>query len=389
MAKRYLMLLSLVGTLILASCGAKNEEKEVEPKYLVSNPLLKDTIVERKYVSQIHAIKNIELRALEQGYLQKIYVDEGQSVTKGQKMFKIMPNVYESELMISKAEAESTFIEYQNTKALADKNVVSKNELASAKAKLDKAKAEVQLAQTHLNFTDINAPFSGIMDHFHAREGSLLEEGELLTTLSDNSKMWVYFNVPESEYLNYMSSKSKGKMLKVNLEMANGELFDQEGIVETIEGEFNNETGNIAFRATFNNPNKLLRHGQTGNIVVKNKYTNALLIPQKATFEVLDKKYVFVIDKNNVAQQTEITVSQDEIPYLFIVTKGINKADKILLDGVRKVKNGEKIHLNYQEPSKVFSTLSLESFEMWIIPSLFGESCTNAPKFMILTTSPS
>ena len=150
-------------------------------------------------------------------------------------------------------------------------------------------------------------------------------------------------------------------MLKVNLEMANGELFDQEGIVETIEGEFNNETGNIAFRATFNNPNKLLRHGQTGNIVVKNKYTNALLIPQKATFEVLDKKYVFVIDKNNVAQQTEITVSQDEIPYLFIVTKGINKADKILLDGVRKVKNGEKIHLNYQEPSKVFSTLSLES----------------------------
>ena len=182
MAKRYLMLLSLVGTLILASCGAKNEEKEVEPKYLVSNPLLKDTIVERKYVSQIHAIKNIELRALEQGYLQKIYVDEGQSVTKGQKMFKIMPNVYESELMISKAEAESTFIEYQNTKALADKNVVSKNELASAKAKLDKAKAEVQLAQTHLNFTDINAPFSGIMDHFHAREGSLLEEGELLTT---------------------------------------------------------------------------------------------------------------------------------------------------------------------------------------------------------------
>lgn len=361
MAKRYLMLLSVVGTLLLASCGAKNEEKEMEPNYLVSNPLQKDTIVERKYVSQIHAIKNIELRALEQGYLQKIYVDEGQFVNKGQKMFKIMPNVYESELMIAKAEAESTAIEYQNTKALADKNVVSKNELASAKAKLDKAKAEVQLAQTHLNFTDINAPFSGIMDHFHAREGSLLDEGELLTTLSDNSKMWVYFNVPESEYLNYMSNKSKGKMLKVNLEMANGELFDQEGIVETIEGEFNNETGNIAFRATFNNPNKLLRHGQTGNIVVKNNYANALLIPQKATFEVLDKKYVFIIDKNNVAKQTEITVSQDEIPYLFIVTSGINKADKILLDGVRKVKNGEKIHLNYQEPSKVFSTLSLES----------------------------
>lgn len=355
------MLLSLISTWLLISCNSHKEETEEKAKYLVSNPIKTDTLVERKYVCQIHSIKHIELRALEQGYLQKIFVDEGQKVTQGQLMFKIMPNVYQSELLKAKAEASASNIEYQNTKTLAEKNVVSKNELAIAKAKLDKAYAEVKLAQTHLDFTNIKAPFTGIIDHFHTREGSLLEEGELLTTLSDNSKMWVYFNVPEAEYLNYMTKKSKNEMLKVNLEMANGAIFKQEGIVETIEGEFNNETGNIAFRATFNNPERILRHGETGNIIVKNAYKNAILIPQKATFEVLEKKYVFIVDKNNIVRQKEITVAKEEIPYLFIVTKGLAATDRILLDGLRKVKEGQKIEIDYQNPKKVFSTLQVEA----------------------------
>jgi len=358
MAKRFLMLLGLGSMLLLASCGAKNEEKEEASEYLVSTPIKKDTLVEIKYVSQINSIRHIELRALEQGYLQKIFVDEGQFVTKGQKMFKIMPNVYESELMKYKAEAKSALIEYQNTKLLADKNVVSKNELALAKAKLDKANAEVLLAQTHLNFTDVNAPFSGIMDHLNVREGSLLEEGELLTSLSDNSKMWVYFNVPEAEYLNYMTKKAEGEMLKVNLELANGAIFNQEGIVETIEGEFNNETGNIAFRATFNNPDKLLRHGETGNIIVKNKYNNAMLIPQKATFEVLDKKFVYVIDKNNQVKSREIKIAA-ELPYLFIIKEGLSENDKILLEGLRLVKENQKIKFRLEKPESVLSHLEL------------------------------
>src|SRR6185369_12283190 len=108
-------------------------------------------------------------------------------------------------------------IEYQNTKSLADSNVVSKNELALAKAKLDKAKAEQSLAQTHLQFTEIRAPFDGIMDHFYVRLGSLVNEGDLLTTLSDNSKMWVYFNVPEAEYLDYKINTKKDSLVKVNL----------------------------------------------------------------------------------------------------------------------------------------------------------------------------
>ena len=164
---------------------------------------------------------HIELRSMEKGYLQKIFVDEGQKVRKGQAMFRIMPNIYQAELQKAKAEANAAEIEYKNTKLLADSKVVSPNELALSKAKLDKAKAEVNLAATHLGFTNIKAPFDGIIDHLMQEKEVCLEEGELLTSLSDNSKMWVYFNVPEAEYLNYIVSADNSKKPKVKLLMAN------------------------------------------------------------------------------------------------------------------------------------------------------------------------
>ena len=273
-------------------------------------------------------------------------------------MFHIMPNVYEADLQKAKAEAEVAEIEYKNTQLLADGNVVSANELAMAKAEFDKAKAEVKLAETHLGFTNIKAPFDGIMDHLEAREGSLLDEGELLTTLSDNSKMWVYFNVPEAEYLDYITSANNGSKQPVELLMANNRKFDQIGVVETIEGEFNHETGNIAFRATFDNPKGILRHGETGSILMTVPLTHALLIPQKATFEVLDKKYVFVLDDEGKVHQREIHVGA-ELQHLFVVEKGLSKEDKVLLEGIRMVKNGEKIHFEYMKPEKMLSSLDL------------------------------
>ena len=271
-------------------------------------------------------------------------------------MFHIMPNVYEADLQKAKAEAEVAEIEYKNTQLLADGNVVSANELAMAKAEFDKAKAEVKLAETHLGFTNIKAPFDGIMDHLEAREGSLLDEGELLTTLSDNSKMWVYFNVPEAEYLDYITSANNGSKQPVELLMANNRKFDQIGVVETIEGEFNHETGNIAFRATFDNPKGILRHGETGSILMTVPLTHALLIPQKATFEVLDKKYVFVLDDEGKVHQREIHVGA-ELQHLFVVEKGLSKEDKVLLEGIRMVKNGEK----ETEPLKTKAAAEMES----------------------------
>jgi len=353
---------ALMGLCVLmytTSCHSHKEEKEEETKFLVTSPLKTDTLITRQYVCQIRAIQHIELRALEKGYLQKIFVDEGQFVRQGQKMFQIMPMMYQAEQQKAQAEANFAEIEYLNTKSLADSNVVSKNELALAKAKFDKAKAELQLAQVHLGFTEIKAPFDGIMDRFQVRLGSLVDDGDLLTTLSDNSKMWVYFNVPEAEYLKYKMHAKKDSLMKVNLLMANNMMFDYTGVVQAIEADFNNETGNIAFRATFQNPKGLLRHGETGNVQMTVPLKNVLLIPQKATFEILEKKYVFTVDKDKTIHQKEITIGA-EMPDLYVVTDGVTAEDKIILEGIRKVKNGEKIaEYKYMEPRKVLPTLKV------------------------------
>lgn len=353
-----LMFISLWAAMCTVSCDSKKEEKEKEIKFLVTSPLKKDTTITREYVCQIHAIQHIEVRALEKGYLEKIYVDEGQSVKKGQLMFQIMPMVYDAEMQKAKAEADFAEIEYQNTKQLHEKNVVSPNELALAKAKFDKAKAELLLAQVHLGFTVIKAPFDGIMDHFQVRLGSLINEGDLLTTLSDNSEMWVYFNVPEAEYLNYKTHATEENLLKVNLLMANNQLFKYNGVVKAIEADFNNETGNIAFRATFPNPEGLLRHGETGNVEMTVPLRNAIIIPQKSTYEILEKKYVFVVDKNNIVHSKEIVIAS-EMPDLYIIKEGLSANDKILLEGIRKVKDGDKIDYEYEDPKTVLPKLKV------------------------------
>ncbi len=356
---RILTFIGLSALICMASCGPHTEEKEEGIKFTVTSPLRKDTLVIRDYVCQIRAIQHIELRALERGYLQNIFVDEGKFVRKGQMMFQIMPLMYKAELQKSEAEAKFAEIEYLNTKQLADSNVVSVNELALAKAKFDKAKAEVSLAQVHLGFTEIKAPFDGIMDRFQVRLGSLLDEGDLLTTLSDNSKMWVYFNVPEAEYLNYKMSAKKDSVMRVKLLMANNLLFNNSGIVEAIEADFNNETGNIAFRATFPNPDRLLRHGETGNVEMTVPLKNVLIIPQKATFEVLEKKYVFVVDKDKVIHQREIVIAA-EMPDLYMIKEGLSDNEMIVLEGIRKVKDKEKIEeFEYLDPKVVIPHLKV------------------------------
>ncbi|WP_026714753.1 efflux RND transporter periplasmic adaptor subunit [Flavobacterium daejeonense] len=356
--KKTSIFIGLMAILCTVGCNSHKEEKKEERTFQITNPVAMDTSIVKEYVCQIHSIRHIELRSMEKGYLQKINVDEGQKVKKGQLMFQIMPNVYQADLQKAKAEGNVAAIEYKNTKLLADSKVVSPNELALSKAKYDKANAEIQLAATHLGFTTIRAPFDGVMDHLLAREGSMLEEGELLTSLSDNSKMWVYFNVPEAEYLNYMESANQGKKQKVQLLMANNQVFDYTGIVETIEGEFNNETGNIAFRATFPNPKGILRHGETGTILMTVPLKNVLIIPQKTTFEVLDKRYVFVIDKNGVVRQREITIGAT-LENLFTVKKGLDVNDRILLDGLRLVKNNEKVKFKVENAQYVMKHLDV------------------------------
>lgn len=355
--KRISILLACLFLATTVACHADHQKHEQKGKYSVTSPLRKDTELTKDYVAQVRAIQHIEVRALERGYLQGSFVDEGRLVKRGQRLFQIMPMVYQAELQKAEAEAEFTQIEYNNTKLLADGNIVSPNELALAKAKVDKNKAELMLAKVHRGLTEIRAPFDGIMGRLQVRLGSLVDEGDLLTTLSDVSSVWVYFNVTEAEYLEY-ERKHDSAPMPVKLLLANGEIFDQPGRVETIESDFNNETGNIAFRATFPNPKRLLRHGETGKILVTVPLENALIIPQQATFEVLDKKFVFVVDEHNTVHQREITIAQ-EMPQVYIVEKGLEATDKILLEGLRRVREGSEIDVNYQEPLAVLASLEL------------------------------
>lgn len=273
-------------------------------------------------------------------------------------MFRIRPVLYQAEVQRAKAEAEFAEIEYRNTKALADSNVVSANELALAQARYNKALAELNAAQAHLGFTEITAPFNGIVGRFHVRKGSLLDEGELLTELSDNTEMWVYFNVPEAEYLDYRKRSLAGTGTKLTLRMANGELFDRSGEITAIESDFNNTTGNIAFRATFPNPQGLLRHGETGSILMDSRLNGVLLIPQKATFEVLDHRYVFVVDRADTLRTRRIEVGP-ELQHVFVVEQGLTKDDRFLLEGLRKVKDGDKVEVELLSPDSVFKHLDL------------------------------
>lgn len=356
--RKLLIIASVLALWVNTSCSSHEEHHAEEAKFTATSPVIMDTSIVENYVCQIRSISHIELRAQERGYLQNIYIDEGQHVKKGDLLFQVMPNLYEAEMMKAKAEAEFAEIEYNNTKRLADSDVVAPNELYMAKAKYDKALAELQLAQVHLQFTQIRAPFDGIIDRFQVRLGSLVDEGELMTTLSDNSEMWVYFNLPEAEYLDYRERVQKDSTMVVRLKMANNKLFKYAGEVRTIEADFNNETGNISFRATFPNPDGLLRHGETGNVLMTVPLRKALLIPQKSTFEVLDKKFVFVIDEDNVIHAKEIRVGT-EMPHLYAVVGGLTASDKILLDGLRLVRDGQEIEYEFIQPEKSIKELGL------------------------------
>ena len=358
--KKNIIFTGLVALLCLVSCTTKKEEKEEAGKFTVTNPVSIDTSFTKEYVSQIRSVRNIEIRAQEKGFLQNIYVDEGQFVKAGQLLFRIMPKMYEAELLKAQAEAKAAAIELQNAKTLADKNIVSKSEQFIAQAKLEQAKAEVALAKIHLSFTEIRAPFAGTIDRIPKKFGSLIDEGELLTSLSDNSTMFAYFNVSEPEYLEYQNNiKGRGNSA-VSLLLANNKPLKYKGKVEVIESEFDSETGNISFRASFPNPDKLLKNGETGKVLMTVPVKNALIIPQKATYEIQDKMYVFVVDRNNVVRSREITLT-GEMPDLYVVESGITANDRILLEGVQKVKEDDKIKFEYQKPKEVLNHLKLKA----------------------------
>ncbi len=337
--------------------GKAQGHEHLAHKILVTSPISRDVTSTQSYVCQIHSCKHIEIKALESGYLEEIPVREGQYVNQGDSMFRVVPALYQAKLDTELAEAQLVQIEYNNAKKLYDQRVVSDQEVALAQAKLAKAHAQVKLSQAELNFAHIRAPFSGIIDRLQCQQGSLVAEGDVLTTLSDNSVMWVYFNVPEVRYLEYQASLGvDDPNLVIELQLANQSKFPQAGRIGAIEADFNNETGNIAFRADFPNPNGLLRHGQTGNVLINRLLKDAVVIPQRATFEILAKRYVFVVDDGGLVHQREIEV-KTELDDIFVLQSGVTVGEKIILEGIRQVRDGDHVDFDFRDPVEVLSNL--------------------------------
>lgn len=338
----------------MIACKSKKENPVEVGKFQITSALQADTSVNKEYVAEIQSIQNVEIRAKVKGYIESIHVDEGQHVSAGQLLFTIRPIEYEAALLKAKAEVKKCELEVQNVKILSEKNIVSKTELSLALAKLDQAKSEETLAELYVTYTKIRAPFEGIIDRLKFKQGSLIDEGTLLTSISNNRDVYAYFNVSEVEYLDFKTRNPSNNKMTAGLILANNQPHQYKGQVETIESEFDKNTGSIAFRAKFPNPGYLLKHGETGKVQLKVTLNDALLIPQKATFELQDKIYVYVVDEKSIVHARLISIKQ-KLNNIYVVEEGLTVNDKFILEGIQSAKDDLKIETNWIEPRKALS----------------------------------
>lgn len=352
----------LIISIFTYGCASKSEGISESKDSILTIPVTElrpqKTELLREYVGDIHAIRNVEIYARVKGYLEEVYVDEGKEVKKGQTLFRINNEEYEAQLAKAKAnlqsaiaEAKGAELELKRVRLLVEKNVITKTEvevaeakLAAVNAKIEEARSEKSNAAIQLAHTEIKAPFDGIIDRIPFKMGSLINEGTLLTTLSDTKTVFAYFNVSENEYLEYVRARGKAaeKEAIVELELSDGTFFKHKGAIETMEGAFDEGTGSIAFRARFSNPEKLLKHGSTGTIRLTNTVDNAILIPQKATFEIQDKSFVYVVDKNNQIK-TRSFVPKSRFSTYYIVKSGLESGETIVCEGIQGLKDGATI----------------------------------------------
>jgi membrane fusion protein (multidrug efflux system) len=347
-------------SIALGGCVTKGEKTNSTDNlttYPVVQLALTDTILHKNYVADIEAVRNVEIRARVNGFLNKIYVDEGQHVQQGQMLFSLNDEEYRTELARAKAALSSAIadsktaqLEQQRVQLLVDKKVIAKTELevaaakvAAANAKVDEARTAETNATTQLSYTVIRAPFTGYIDRIPSKTGSLIAEGALLTSVSDIQDIYAYFNVSETEYLQHSRSNKDNEHAEVQLVLADGTLYPHTGKIETIESEFEESTGSIAFRAKFPNPKALLKHGASGKIQLAADLDSTMLIPQKAVFEMQDKNYVFLLDANNHVKMKSFSPGP-RLANCYIVQAGLEPGDRIVYEGVRNLREGMQIN---------------------------------------------
>jgi membrane fusion protein (multidrug efflux system) len=347
-----------------------------EPQYLPSEtgkfpvtfPRQTDTVFNAEYVAEIQSVQNIEIRSRIRSYIANIHVDEGQTVRKGQLLFSLSSQGIKEELHKAQATMQASIaaqkpleIDIRNTRLMVEKNVISNTELEMKlaelevlKAQLEEAKADIAAAQNTLSYTEIRAPFDGIIGRIPNKTGSLIEEGALLTTLSNNDAVYAYFNISEKDYLLLTKEKALLQKPGLTLLLADNTHHQHKGTIETIDGQFDPNTGNIALRARFPNPNGILRHGASGKVLIPKNLKNALIIPQKSTFDIQDKTFVYIVEQNGVVSQRAI-VPGLRLPQMYVVESGLSVTDRILYEGIQYVKDGDQIMVNEAVPMQAIA----------------------------------
>ncbi|MBT1708400.1 efflux RND transporter periplasmic adaptor subunit [Fulvivirgaceae bacterium PWU5] len=362
--KMYMPFLLIVSTtLLLTGCSQGNATTSGEkklPELEVLTLKAQNVTIPRDYICEINGVEYVEIHARVQGYLEDILVDEGQFVKKNQPLFRISSHAYsemvtkaEAALQRAIAEAKTKRLEVDRIRLMVDKNVISKMELEVATAQKEASESTVREARSvlenahiNLNYTFIRAPFDGILGRIPFKKGSLINSGTLLTSLSNIQEVFAYFQMSEPEYLRLLGKEIKGRQFKeehqtVSLVLADGSTYPFEGKIEALAGDFDQETGSIAVRARFPNPDKTLKHGSTGKVLLHKTWQNAVLVPQESTFAIQDKSYVYVLDEHNVARVRNFSALARYDKYF--VVNGLRQGDRIITEGLQQLRDGVPI----------------------------------------------
>ena len=343
---------------ILSACGSKGDASAAAgaaPALAVETITPGSIELETVFPSTIKGKTDIEVRPMVSGNITAVHVDEGQRVHKGQALFTIDQVPYQAavdqaqaSVNVASTAVQTAQISYDSNKALFDKNIISAhalqisaNQLAQAKAQLAQAQAGLVNAQKNLSYTQVIAPSDGIVGTIPLRVGALASpSGLALTTVSDNSQVYAYFSLNEKQILDLTDGGAStleaaiAAMPEVKLRLANGTVFPNPGKVATVSGVIDASTGSATVRALFCNNNNMLRSGSTGSVIMPMNQTDVIIVPQKATFEVQDRKFVYTVDADNVLHSTPIEVLGIQDGRNYVVTSGLNQGDRIVVEGV-------------------------------------------------------
>jgi membrane fusion protein (multidrug efflux system) len=339
----------------LGGCHSREQSAaaaDLGRSFPIAPPAVEDVVVHREYVAKIEAVRYAALHARLKGTLEAVAVDEGQHVKAGQLLFSIDARARKQDVVVARAathaeqaELAAADLEVQNTQRLADKNIVSGAELARAKSKADMLRAKVeearalaQRAAVELDRADIRAPFDGVVDRIPRKAGNTVVEDALLTTISDTREVYAYFSISEREYLDFVHASGAAPR-RVSLVLADGSTFAYEGVVDAVAGELDPDTGTLTYRARFENPEGVLKHGSSGKVVIEHQIRGAVVVPQSETFEVQGSVFVYVVDASHVVHLRKLDVEQ-RLDDKFVVRSGVTASDQLLVEGLQLVKDG-------------------------------------------------